>query len=103
MLRRQDRPPNLLLPMNRNSITRLAVILAGMALFAGKAQAIIVAGAVTAGPGAFILLTPPLPNPFGPANSVGNDTFQSPNLYGFNEDQNVAVSGSALAVDYKPG
>lgn len=36
-------------------------------------------------------LTPPLNNPFGPWNSVGNNNFQSPNLYAFNEDQNIVL------------
>ncbi len=41
---------------------------------------------------------PPLPNPFGPPNSVGNDTFQSPNLFGFDEDQNIVLT-APLVVD----
>ncbi len=36
--------------------------------------------ALTAG-GTFVKLTVPLPNPFGTPNSVGNDNFQSPNLF----------------------
>ena len=72
-------------------------------LFGGAAQATIIGGSVTGGTaftagGTFVKLTPPLSNPFGPANSVGNDTFQSPNLYGFDEDQNILIS-AALAVD----
>jgi hypothetical protein len=47
--------------------------------------------AQTAG-GTFVKLTVPLANPFGPPNSVGNDTFQSPNLYGFDEDQNILLA-----------
>jgi hypothetical protein len=39
-----------------------------------------------------------LSNPFGPPNSVGNDTFQSPNLFGFDEDQNILL-GVPLTVD----
>jgi hypothetical protein len=34
----------------------------------------------------------------GAPNSVGNNTFQSPNLYGFDEDQNIVLS-AALSVD----
>jgi hypothetical protein len=47
---------------------------------------------------------PPLVNPFGTPNSVGNDTFQSANLFGFDESQNTTLTaaltpdlGSALA------
>lgn len=67
------------------------------------AQAIVTGGSVTSGGGTFNILTPPLANPFGPFNSVGNDTFQNNNLYAFNEDQNVVVGPGALAVDYVPG
>jgi len=47
--------------------------------------------AQTAG-GIFVKLTVPLANPFGPPNSVGNDNFQSPDLYGFDEDQNILLT-----------
>jgi len=72
-------------------------------LVAQPAMATIVGGTVTGGTaftagGTFVKLTPPLANPFGPPNSVGNDTFQSPNLYGFDEDQNILIA-SPLAVD----
>ena len=53
--------------------------------------------ALTAG-GTFVLLTAPLANPFGPPDSVGNDNFQSPNLYGFNEQQQVTLA-APLVVD----
>jgi len=53
--------------------------------------------AFTAG-GTFVKLTVPLANPFGPPNSVGNDTFQSPNLFGFDEDQNILLA-APLTVD----
>ena len=36
-------------------------------------------------------LAVPLGNPFGPPDSVGDDTFQSPNLYAFDEDQNILL------------
>lgn len=67
------------------------------------ATATIISGTVTGGTafaagGGFVKLTPPLSNPFGPPNSVGNNTFQSANLYGFDEDQNIPIS-SALTVD----
>jgi hypothetical protein len=76
-------------------------------LVAGPAFATIVSGVVTGGTaqtagGIFIKLTPPLSNPFGPPNSVGNNTFQNPNLYGFDEDQNIVLA-APLAVDVGVG
>jgi hypothetical protein len=53
--------------------------------------------ALTAG-GTFVKLTPPLSNLFGAPDSVGDDNFQMPNLFGFDEDQNILISGP-LAVD----
>ncbi len=63
----------------------------------------IISGVVTGGTaftagGTFVKLTVPLANPFGPPNSVGNDNFQSPNLYGFDEDQNILLT-APLTVD----
>jgi hypothetical protein len=37
-------------------------------------------------------LTVPLANPFGLPDSVGNDNFQSPNLFEFDEDQNILLT-----------
>jgi hypothetical protein len=67
------------------------------------ATATIIGGSVTGGTaktagGIFVKLTVPLSNLFGPPNSVGNDTFQSPNLFGFDEDQNILL-GAPLTVD----
>jgi hypothetical protein len=67
------------------------------------ATATIISGTVTGGSafaagGTFVKLSVPLANPFGPPNSVGNDTFQSPNLYGFDEDQNILLL-APLVVD----
>jgi hypothetical protein len=61
------------------------------------------AGSVTGGSaqsdgGVFVKLTPPLGNPFGTPDSVGDDNFQSPNLYGFDEQQNVVLT-APLVVD----
>ncbi len=66
-------------------------------------SATITGGAVTGGSaftagGRFMKLTPPLANPFGPPNSVGNNTFQSPNLLGSDEDQNILLL-AGLPVD----
>jgi hypothetical protein len=59
-------------------------------------QATIVTGDVTGGGasiqgGIFVKLTPPI-------GAVGNDTFQTPNLYGFDEDQNIVLA-APLVVD----
>ena len=67
------------------------------------ATAEIIGGTVTGGSaftagGTFVKLTVPLANPFGPPNSVGSDTFQSPNLFGFDEDQNILLA-APLTVD----
>jgi hypothetical protein len=48
--------------------------------------------------GSFIKLAPGF-TASDPDNTVGNNTFQTPNLYGFDEDQNVQVVGGALNVD----
>ena len=65
--------------------------------------ATIISGTVTGGTalaagGTFVKLTPPLTNLFGPPNSVGDDNFQSPDLYGFDEDQNILLV-APLVVD----
>ncbi|HUJ32271.1 MAG TPA: hypothetical protein VLY23_13385 [Candidatus Acidoferrum sp.] len=67
------------------------------------AAADIVSGSVTGGSalaagGTFVKLTPPLSNPFGPPDSVGSDNFQSPDLFGFDEDQNITLV-APLTVD----
>ncbi len=67
------------------------------------AKASIIGGSVTDGTakaagGTFVYLTAPLSNPFGAPDSVGNDNFQSPNLFAFNEEQNVLL-GSPVTVD----
>jgi len=77
---------------------------AALLLFASlSATATITSGTVTGGSaqtagGTFVKLTVPLSNPFGPPNSVGNDNFQSPNLFGFDEDQNILLA-APLVVD----
>lgn len=42
--------------------------------------------------GTFNKLTLPFDPPNGPTNTVGDDTFQTPNFYGFDEEQNVSFS-----------
>jgi hypothetical protein len=54
------------------------------------------ATALTAG-GVFVKLTIPLANPFGLPDSVGNDNFQSPNLFEFDEDQNILLTAPLTA------
>jgi hypothetical protein len=70
--------------------------LAAVLLSAIPATATVTGGAIIAGPpGAkFIKLSIPLPNPVGPPNSVGQDTFELPNLYVFDEDQNIKLKSS---------
>ena len=67
-------------------------------LSATPASAIVIGGGVTAGGGSFVLLTPFFTES-NPNNTVGNDTFQSLNLYAFNEVQNVVAPLGGLAVD----
>ncbi|WP_299073696.1 PEP-CTERM sorting domain-containing protein [uncultured Paraglaciecola sp.] len=59
--------------------------------------ATIVTGGVTSGNGDFVELSIPF-NDSNPDNTVGIDTFQNDNLYGFNEDQNIILP-SILSVD----
>jgi len=79
-------------------------------LLATSAQAVIIGGAVTdiAGAvgndafnqgGVFVELSLPFTPPNGPANTVGNNTFQTPNLYGFNEGQNITLGAGGLSVN----
>lgn len=86
----------------------ILTVLTSLTLIPRESHAIIIGGSVTGGTaktagGTFIKLTPPLANPHGAANSVGNDTFQAPNLYGFDEDQNVFVGPGNLNVDLIAG
>src|SRR5882724_5675277 len=78
--------------MSRNVAVAFAIV-----VFTIPAIAEIIGGSETGGTaqtagGVFVKLTPPLPNLFGPANAVGDDNFQSPNLFGFDEQQNVLLS-----------
>jgi len=74
---------------------------------ASQATATVIGGSVSGGTafsagGVFQILTVPIPNPLGPPNSVGDDTFQTPNLYAFNEDQNILLA-APLDVDVGAG
>jgi hypothetical protein len=70
-------------------------------------QASIVSGAVTGGGsltygGVFVELEVPFTES-DPDNTVGNDTFQNPNLYGFNEEQNVVLTEDLTVDDLADG
>ncbi len=58
------------------------------------AQAVILGGSVTSGPDGAVFQEL---HPFA-VFSVGSDNFDSPNLYGFNEDQNILLT-TTLAVN----
>jgi hypothetical protein len=76
-------------------------LLAPAVLFiVNSACATIISGSVTAqlNGGVFVKLTVPLSNPFGPPNSVGSDNFESPNLFAFDESQNILLA-APLTVD----
>jgi hypothetical protein len=81
-----------------------AIVFAGLALLVAcaPARADIIGGVVTGGTalmagGTFVKLTTPLLNPFGAPDSVGNDNFQSPNLFAFNEVQNATLPAPLVA------
>ena len=90
---------------NRMSAIRGLALIGVASMFTNQAGAIIIGGAVTfsaSGTGSFVQLTVPLGNPLGLPNSVGDDTFQNPNLYGFNESQNAVVAAGGLNVNVVP-
>jgi hypothetical protein len=63
----------------------LGIATALVLLFAASGSATIVDGSVTSGTGSWIYLADPS------GISVGNDTFDDPNLRGFDEDQNILL------------
>lgn len=67
----------------RKSLVCFAI---GLVLFHGRAEGSVISGAVTGGSsgGTFVLIAPPA--------NVGNNNFQSPNLFAFNERQNVGLT-----------
>lgn len=82
---------------------RIAAACAASVALIAPANATIISGAVTGGQaqsqgGVFEKLTLPFDPPNGAINTVGNNTFQTPNLYGFDEDQNILL-GADLSVD----
>lgn len=73
----------------------LAVVATISILTIGNAEAVVVGGGITGGGafsqgGVFIELTAPFIES-DPDNSVGNNNFQTPNLYAFNENQNIVL------------
>lgn len=72
--------------------TLLTISFAFIAFSSQISQATIIGGGTT-GTGSFFDLS------LSPPASVGNDNFQNPNLYGFNEDQNVAVGAGGLTAN----
>lgn len=77
----------------------ISACVASLLSWAAPASASIISGAViSGGPGAtFIKLTVPFTEST-PDNTVGNNTFQTVNLYGFDEDQNIVLA-APLSVD----
>ena len=80
------------------AIFSAAIIAVGVALVANPAAAVIVGGNITGGTygnSNFVLLTVPFTSS-NPDNTVGNDNFNSHDLYGFNEDQNILLTDPLL-------
>ena len=80
----------------RLGFINLSLMIAGTCLFASTVSATIIGGSVTGGQafnqgGSFIKIAPGF-TVSNPDNTVGNNTFQNPNLYGFDEDQNIALA-----------
>ena len=76
--------------------TTFAVLAVFPLLTVGPSHASIIGGNVTGGSafsegGAFHKSALPLANPLGPWNSVGYDTFEDNNLYGFDEHRNFVL------------
>src|ERR1700704_4434512 len=89
-------------PAHRTGLIRRIGLFAVVIVVSGiPAEATVTGGALvgesSTPKGVFIKLTVPLGNPFGPANSVGEDTFNSPNLYAFDEDQNIVLKADLAA------
>jgi hypothetical protein len=81
--------------------TTFACILTA-AVLAGPAGATVIGGAITGGSaltggGVFIKLTAPFTES-NPDSTVGDDNFQTPNLYAFDENQNLTIP-SEIMVD----
>ena len=80
----------------RKSCLKGTLCVCVITLFTQPASATIVSGAVTGGAsltqgGTFIKLSVPFTDS-NPVNTVGSNTFQTPNLYGFDEGQNIDIT-----------
>jgi hypothetical protein len=84
--------------MSKRIFGTALIVLFSVAPLIGRVSGGSVIGESPGPKGEFIKLSVPLGNPFGPANSVGQNTFESPNLYAFDEDQNITLK-KALATD----
>ncbi len=74
-----------------------------LAFFSSSSCATVLGGSATAGSavvrgGVFQTLTLPLPNALGQPGSVGDNNFDSDNFFGFDEAQNIVLTGP-LQVD----
>ena len=70
---------------------RKASIVALFLVLPVAANAVIIGGVVTSGTGSFIELTLPFNPPNGLPNEVGQNTFDLPDLFAFNEGQNLTL------------
>ena len=68
-------------------------VLSASLLVAAPAGATIISGSVTTAGASFVKLTVPLSGST-PGNTVGQDNFNSPNLFGFDERQNTALTAN---------
>ena len=81
-----------------------AFVLLALGLVSGlvtSSRADIAIGQVTDGPAGAVFVkieAPPLGNPYGSTDSVGSDNFQSDNLFGFDEMQDITLN-EPLSVD----
>lgn len=70
-----------------------ATVLSASLLAAGSASATIISGTVSTVGAAFVKLAVPLTGA-NPSNTVGQDNFNSPNLFGFDESQNTTLTAA---------
>lgn len=85
-----------------NKICKIALAAVASTFAAAQVNATIIGGDVTAGVGSFVELNIPFTES-NPDNTVGNNTFQNPNLYAFNEGQNISITSDLSADDVGGG
>jgi len=76
---------------------KIAAIFLIFGVFTSNSFAAVISGTVTAGSGSFVELTAPFTEST-PVSTVGGDNFDNPNLYAFDESQNIVLP-SAINVD----